>query len=79
MAAERIFEASCYVPVDVVARDPRTRVLDLNASNLPRAWLEDIDLALFLAFSNISSGRSSRWPPAPKGSGPSCVPIPPEI
>jgi hypothetical protein len=48
MAAKRIFVPSRYVAVDVVARDSRTRVIDLNASPLPEEWIEEVDLVLFL-------------------------------
>ncbi len=48
MAVERLFAPSLYLPVDVVARDARTRVVDLNVQSLPAAWLDGMQLATML-------------------------------
>lgn len=40
--------ARLYIPVDVVARDEHTRVIDLNASPLPEEWVDEVELVSFL-------------------------------
>ena len=59
MAVEAIFAASGYTPCDVVARDERTRVIDLNDAALPTEWLTDIDLVTMLGvFEYLSDSRA---------------------
>lgn len=33
-----------YVPIDIEARDGRTRILDLNREGIPRAWFDEVDV-----------------------------------
>ncbi|WP_133251557.1 methyltransferase domain-containing protein [Zavarzinia aquatilis] len=37
-----------YIPVDLVARDDRTRIVDLALDDLPRAWVEEADVVALL-------------------------------
>ena len=48
MAVERILAPETYIPVDVVSRDSRTRVIDLNGQSLPVDWLKGMELATVL-------------------------------
>lgn len=48
MQFEHSSKAKLYIPVDVVARDGRTRVIDLNASALPDEWIDEVELISFL-------------------------------
>jgi hypothetical protein len=48
MTVERVFAPSAYLPVDLVRRDARTRLLDLNQAALPAAWLAEVDLVVVL-------------------------------
>ena len=49
MALERHLPFGCaYVPSDIVARDARTIVVDLNTQNIPTAALTDADLVVML-------------------------------
>lgn len=41
-------KAKLYIPVDIVQRDARTRVIDLNAVPLPDAWIDEVELVSFL-------------------------------
>ena len=66
MAVERHFEPSAYLPADIVARDHRTRLVDLNKATLPAAWLEEAQLVVMLGVLEYLDGalRSSadgRW------------------
>ena len=59
MAVERLFAPSAYVPVDVVARDARTKVIDLNVQPLPTAWVNGMQLATMLGvFEYLTNPRS---------------------
>lgn len=59
MAVERLFAPAAYVPVDVVARDARTKVIDLNGQPLPTAWLNGMQLATMLGvFEYLTDPRS---------------------
>ncbi|WP_311274793.1 polysaccharide pyruvyl transferase family protein [Methylobacterium sp. WCS2018Hpa-22] len=48
MAVEGIFSASSYVPCDVVQRDDRTKVIDLNAEPIPGEWFAGADVVVML-------------------------------
>jgi hypothetical protein len=48
MDVERCFAPSVYVPVDHVQRDARTRLIDPEATPLPPAWLDRIQVATML-------------------------------
>lgn len=48
MAVESIFSASSYVPCDVIQRDDRTKVIDLNAETIPGEWLAGADVVVML-------------------------------
>lgn len=48
MDVERCLAPSVYVPVDHVERDARTRLIDPDATPLPAAWLDGIELATML-------------------------------
>lgn len=48
MDVERCFAPSVYVPVDHIERDTRTRLIDPDATPLPAAWLDRIELATML-------------------------------
>lgn len=48
MQFEHSAKARLYIPVDVVARDERTRVIDLNAVPLPEPWIDEVELVSFL-------------------------------
>ena len=37
-----------YMPVDIEARDERTRVLDLNGAPIPAEWLDEVDHVAFM-------------------------------
>ncbi|HTR86730.1 MAG TPA: hypothetical protein VMI56_19770 [Reyranella sp.] len=47
-AVERIFKPRLYLPVDRVAREPRTWVVDLNRTPLPTELLERAELVVML-------------------------------
>lgn len=48
MDVERLFAPSSYHPVDIVARDGRTTVVDLNRDIIPPSILTDIDIVTML-------------------------------
>lgn len=48
MDVERFTGPSKYQPVDLVDRDGRTKIIDLNDNQLPEEWLRDIDLVTCL-------------------------------
>lgn len=48
MQFEHSSKAKTYIPVDVVPRDERTRVIDLNAAELPDEWIDEVELVSFL-------------------------------
>lgn len=48
MTAEKLLLPRAYLPIDIERWDERTRVLDLNAVDIPAHWLADVDLVLFL-------------------------------
>ena len=48
MWVERAFRPSRYIPVDLVQRDERTRLLDLDEADLPAEWLAEVDLVVLL-------------------------------
>ncbi|WP_398471778.1 polysaccharide pyruvyl transferase family protein, partial [Tardiphaga sp.] len=48
MEVERSFAPSTYYPADVVARDERTSVFDLNQDQIPRSLLNLVDIVTML-------------------------------
>lgn len=48
MYFEKYTAPALYRPVDVAARDARTRIHDLNAAALPADWIDEVDLVSFL-------------------------------
>ena len=50
MSAEKVLNPSAYLPIDRLARDERTRVVDLNGSGseIPPDWLANVELVLLL-------------------------------